>query len=225
MTLAGGVRLGPYEILAPLGAGGMGEVYQAKDTRLDRAVALKILPPAASADGERLRRFEHEARAVAALNHPNICALYDVGCEIPVTAAAAPGAPAAPPPAEVHFLVMEYLEGETLAERLRRRKGGDEPAPLPLDVALECGAQIADALARAHRQGIIHRDLKPANIMLLKAGAPGHAARQVARLRSRETEGPRGPGGRACAGPGDAQSRDAARHGAWHGALHGAGTD
>jgi len=173
VTLAGGVRLGPYEILAPLGAGGMGEVYRARDTRLDRVVALKILPPAAAADGERLRRFEHEARAVAALNHPNICALHDVGCETPVPAAAASGAPT-PPPAEVHFLVMEYLEGETLAERLRQRKGGGEPSPFPLDVALECGAQIADALARAHRQGIIHRDLKPANIMLLKTGArPG----------------------------------------------------
>jgi len=163
MPLSSGARLGPYEILAAIGAGGMGEVYKARDTRLDRSVAIKVLPPGAADDPERLRRFEREARAVAALNHPNICALHDIGCEVP-TPRAGDGAP-------VHFLVMEYLDGETLAARLQRRKGGADATPLGLAEALECGAQIADALARAHRQGIIHRDLKPANIMLLKAGA------------------------------------------------------
>jgi serine/threonine protein kinase/Tol biopolymer transport system component len=151
MPISPGDRLGPYEIVAPLGAGGMGEVYKARDTRLDRTVAVKVLPPAAADDPVRLRRFEHEARAVAALNHPNICALFDVGSE---QSGESP----------IHFLVMEYLEGDTLSRRLHQ-------GPMPLPLALECGAQIADALARAHRQGIIHRDLKPANIMLLKAGA------------------------------------------------------
>jgi len=151
MPLASGTRFGPYEILAAIGAGGMGEVYKARDTRLGRDVAIKVLPPAAADDPVRLRRFEQEARAVAALNHPNICALHDVGCE-------------QSDETPVHFLVMEYLEGDTLSQRLRQ-------GPLPLALALECGAQLADALARAHRQGIVHRDLKPANVMLLKLGA------------------------------------------------------
>ncbi len=147
MPLANGVKLGPYEIIAPLGAGGMGEVYRAKDTRLDRTVAIKVLPPHLAETPEARQRFEREARAVSALNHPNICTLYDVGSQ--------DGA---------EYLVMEYLEGETLAARL-------EKGPLPLDQTLKIGIEIADALEKAHRQGIIHRDLKPGNIMLTKSGA------------------------------------------------------
>lgn len=152
MPLANGVRLGPYEIIAPLGAGGMGEVYRAKDTRLDRTVAIKVLPPHLAETPEARQRFEREARAVSALNHPNICTLYDVGSQ--------DGA---------EYLVMEYLEGETLAARL-------EKGALPLDQALKIGIEIADALEKAHRQGIIHRDLKPGNIMLTKSGA-GYVAK------------------------------------------------
>jgi eukaryotic-like serine/threonine-protein kinase len=152
MPLANGVKLGPYEIIAPLGAGGMGEVYRAKDTRLDRTVAIKVLPPHLAGTPEARQRFEREARAVSALNHPNICTLYDVGSQ--------DGA---------EYLVMEYLEGETLAARL-------EKGALPLDQTLKIGIEIADALEKAHRQGIIHRDLKPANIMLTKSGA-GYVAK------------------------------------------------
>src|SRR5512139_2008218 len=138
MALASGTKLGPYEVSGPLGAGGMGEVYRAKDTRLGRTVAIKVLPPDFAADPERKRRFEQEARAVSALNHPNICALYDIG------SAEAGGA-------QVEYLVMEYLDGQSLAERLVK-------GPLSLREALEVGAQVADALSKAHRQGIIHRD-------------------------------------------------------------------
>ncbi len=151
MPLSTGARLGPYEVLSAIGAGGMGEVYKARDTRLDRIVAIKVLPAGFAADPDRRRRFEHEARAVAALDHPHICALYDVGSQD-----------------TVEFLVMAYLDGETLAARLRR-------GPLPLAQALELGAQVADALAAAHRQHIVHRDLKPGNIMLVKVGAALHA--------------------------------------------------
>jgi serine/threonine protein kinase/Tol biopolymer transport system component len=147
MPLANGVKLGPYEIIAPLGAGGMGEVYRAKDTRLDRTVAIKVLPQHLADTPEARQRFEREARAVSALSHPNICTLYDVGSQN--------GA---------EYLVMEYLEGETLAARL-------EKGALPLDQTLKIGIEIADALEKAHRQGIIHRDLKPGNIMLTKSGA------------------------------------------------------
>ncbi len=146
MSLASGTRLGPYEIRSAIGAGGMGEVYKARDTRLGRTVAIKVLPGHLAADPERLRRFEQEARAVSALNHPHICVLHDVGSQDGVA-----------------FLVMEHLDGQTLAHRLRK-------GAMPLDEVLECGAQIADALAAAHRQGIVHRDLKPGNIMLTKAG-------------------------------------------------------
>ncbi|MFY9551436.1 MAG: serine/threonine-protein kinase, partial [Thermoanaerobaculia bacterium] len=146
MTLAAGARLGPYEILAPLGAGGMGEVYRARDTRLDRVVAIKVLPSRLSSDPELRRRFDREARAISQLSHPNICALYDVGRE-----------------GEIDYLVMEYLEGETLAARIA---GG----ALPLDQTLRLGSQIAEALERAHRAGIVHRDLKPSNVMLTKDG-------------------------------------------------------
>ena len=142
-----GTRLGRYEIESSLGAGGMGEVYKARDTRLDRTVALKVMPPAVGADAARRARFEREARLVAGLSHPHICPLFDVGEH--------DGA---------MFLVMEHLQGETLAARL-------EQGPLPLTQALTIAAETADALAAAHRQGVIHRDLKPANVMLTKTGA------------------------------------------------------
>jgi Tol biopolymer transport system component/predicted Ser/Thr protein kinase len=147
MPLPAGVRLGPYEVMNALGAGGMGEVYCARDTRLDRTVAIKILPAAVAGDPTFRERFDREARAVAALNHPHICALYDIGEE-----------------AGIAFLVMEYLEGETLADRLTK-------GALPIDQALKYAIQIAEALDKAHRAGIVHRDLKPGNIMLTKAGA------------------------------------------------------
>jgi serine/threonine protein kinase/Tol biopolymer transport system component len=140
-----GTRLGPYEIVAPLGAGGMGEVYKARDTRLERTVAVKVLPARLSAQADSRERLEREARAISALNHPHICTLHDVGRHD-----------------GIDFLVMEHLEGETLAARLLK-------GPLPIDEALKIAIQIADALDRAHRQGIVHRDLKPANIMLTKA--------------------------------------------------------
>ena len=161
MTLEAGFRLGPYEIQAPIGAGGMGEVYKARDTRLGRTVAIKVLPAFAAADPDRRRRFEHEARAASALEHPNICVLHDIGCETPVHPSR-PDAPGGP----LHFLVMEHVEGRTLAERLRT-------GPLPLAQVLDVGAQIGDALAVAHGHGIVHRDLKPANVMLVgSSGMP-----------------------------------------------------
>src|SRR6266516_130973 len=146
MSLAPGVRLGPYEILSPLGAGGMGEVYRAKDTRLDRLVAVKVLPSHLSASPESRQRFEREAKTISQLSHPHICALYDVGNQD-----------------GVEFLVMEYLEGDTLSERLTR-------GPLPFDQVLRFGIEIADAPDKARRQGIVHRDLKPGNVMLTKSG-------------------------------------------------------
>jgi len=151
MALDTGRRLGPYEIVAPLGAGGMGEVYLARDTRLGREVAVKVLPQEVAADPERRARFEREARAVAALSHPHVCALYDVG------RADGPDGP-------LEYLVMERLEGETLARRIGR-------GPLPTAQLLEVGRQIAEALGAAHRRGIVHRDLKPGNVMLMKSGA------------------------------------------------------
>ncbi|MGO9647983.1 MAG: protein kinase domain-containing protein [Terriglobales bacterium] len=147
MPLATGTRLGPYEIQAPLGAGGMGEVYRAKDTRLDRTVAIKVLASHLSSSPELKQRMEREARAISSLNHPNICQLYDIGSQD-----------------GTDYLVMEFLEGETLAERLRKGR-------MTLSETLTIGAGIAEALAVAHKQGIVHRDLKPGNIMLTKAGA------------------------------------------------------
>src|SRR2546426_456486 len=147
MPLSSGTRLGPYEILNPLGAGGMGEVYRARDTRLGRDVAIKILPPHLSESTEARQRFEREARSVSSLNHPHICALYDIGSQD-----------------GTEYLVMEYLEGETLAQRL-------ETGPLPLEQFLRAAIEIADALDKTHRHGVVHRDLKPANVMLTKAGA------------------------------------------------------
>jgi len=151
MTLSPGTRLGPYEILAPLGAGGMGEVYRARDTRLERTVAVKILPAHLSERHAAKERFEREARAISALNHPNVCHLYDVGSQ---DTGRGP----------IGYLVMEHLEGETLADRLGR-------GPLPLDQALRQGIEICRGLEAAHRAGVVHRDLKPGNIMLTKAGA------------------------------------------------------
>jgi aminoglycoside phosphotransferase (APT) family kinase protein len=149
MTLSVGTRLGPYEIVSAIGAGGMGEVYKARDTRLDRTVAVKVLSQEFQADPTRRERFDREARAVAALNHSHICALHDVG------EALSPEAEASEP---VRFLVMEYLEGQTLAEGLLR-------GPLsPADV-VKYAIEIAEALDHAHRRGLIHRDLKPANVM------------------------------------------------------------
>ncbi|HEV1995402.1 MAG TPA: protein kinase [Candidatus Acidoferrum sp.] len=147
MALAAGTKLGPYEIQSPLGAGGMGEVYRARDTRLDRTVAVKILPTRLSDSPEAKQRFEREARAISSLSHPNICHLYDVGSQD-----------------RIDYLVMEYLEGETLARRVER-------GPLPTEQALRVATEISDALEKAHRQGVIHRDLKPGNIMLTKSGA------------------------------------------------------
>jgi Tol biopolymer transport system component len=144
--LAAGSRLGPYEILSPIGAGGMGEVYKAKDTRLERIVAVKVLPQHLSSSPEIRQRFEREAKTVSQFSHSHICALYDVGRE-----------------GETEYLVMEYLEGETLSERLAR-------GSLPLEQTLRFGTEIADALDKAHRQGIVHRDLKPGNVMITKSG-------------------------------------------------------
>jgi serine/threonine protein kinase len=147
MPLSAGTRLGPYEILSPAGAGGMGEVYRARDTRLERTVAVKVLPQSLTDRPDVLQRFEREARAVSTLNHPNICILHDVGTDN--------GRP---------YLVMEYVEGETLAERLAR-------GPLPLADVYRAAVQIGDALDQAHRKNIVHRDLKPGNVML--AGTRG----------------------------------------------------
>jgi len=147
MSLDAGVRLGPYEILGPLGAGGMGEVYRARDTRLGRDVAVKVLPSHLSATPELRARFEREARTASSLNHPHICVLHDVGHQD-----------------GVDYLVMEHLEGETLAARLER-------GPLPVAELLRSGIEVADALDKAHRSGIVHRDLKPGNVMLTKSGA------------------------------------------------------
>lgn len=144
--LAPGKKLGPYEILEPLGAGGMGEVYRARDTRLDRTVAIKVLPAELSADTERRQRLEREARIISSINHPHICALYDIGHQ-----------------EGIDYLVLEYLEGESLADRLVR-------GPMPVEQMLRYGSQIADALDKLHRQGVTHRDLKPANIMLTQSG-------------------------------------------------------
>jgi serine/threonine protein kinase len=146
MAILSGKRLGPYEILSAIGAGGMGEVYRARDTRLERIVAVKILPDHLSDRADLRERFEREARTIASLNHPHICTLYDIGHQD-----------------GIDFLVMEYLEGETLAERLKK-------GPLPIAQVLQYAIEISDALDKAHRKGITHRDLKPSNIMLTKSG-------------------------------------------------------
>ena len=147
MALSSGTKLGPYEIQSALGAGGMGEVYRARDTRLDRTVAVKILPAHLSDSAEARQRFDREARAISSLSHPHICHLYDVGQQDGIS-----------------YLVMEYLEGETLADRLRK-------GPMPLDQLLKCGIEICEGLEKAHQSGVVHRDLKPGNVMLTKTGA------------------------------------------------------
>jgi serine/threonine protein kinase len=157
-----GDTLGPYRVLEKLGAGGMGEVYKANDTRLDRIVALKMLPEALAADPEFCERFAREAKSISALSHPNICTLFDVGSTPSTSSGQAGSADGAGSP-HVDYLVMEYLEGETLAARLER-------GALPLADALRTATEIASALDKAHRQGIVHRDLKPGNIMLVKSG-------------------------------------------------------
>jgi len=147
MVLATGMKLGPYEILSPLGAGCMGEVYRARDTRLERTVAIKVLPDHLSCNPDSKQRFEREARAISSLNHPHICTLYDIGTQDGVA-----------------FLVMEYMEGQTVADRLQK-------GALPIEQVLKIGIEVADALDKAHQHGIVHRDLKPGNIMLTKSGA------------------------------------------------------
>jgi len=147
MALTAGTKLGPYEIQAPIGAGGMGEVYRARDTRLDREVAIKVLPANLSSDASLKQRLEREAKAISKLSHPHICTLYDIGHQD-----------------GVDFLVMEYLEGETLERRLTK-------GPLPPEQTIRYASQIADALAKAHKLGVTHRDLKPSNVMLIKTGA------------------------------------------------------
>src|SRR6266496_1008970 len=146
MAVAAGSRLGPYEVLVPLGAGGMGEVWKARDTRLGREVAVKVLPAEVASDPSRLKRFEKEARAASALNHPNIVTIYDIGSVDSVS-----------------YIAMEKVDGKTLREVLFS-------GPLPIKRLLQIAAQIADGLARAHEAGIVHRDLKPENLMVTKDG-------------------------------------------------------
>ena len=146
MSVKAGTRLGPYEILSAIGAGGMGEVYRARDTRLDRIVAIKVLPAHLSDRVELRERFEREAKTIASLNHPHICTLFDIGQQD-----------------GIDYLVMEYLEGETLAQRLQK-------GALPLEQVLQFAIEISDALDKAHRKGVTHRDLKPGNVMLTKSG-------------------------------------------------------
>ena len=166
MRFDSGARLGPFEILAPLGAGGMGEVYRARDVRLDRTVAIKLLPSElVSQPGPRVARFRHEARVIARITHPNICTLLDVGED-----------------GSAIFLVMEYVDGATLAQRL-------EDGPLPVPVALRTAVQIADALDHAHRHGVVHRDLKPSNIMLTRDSVK-LLDFGLAKLKERDAEAP-----------------------------------
>ena len=146
MTLSTGTRLGPYEILAPLGAGGMGEVYRARDAKLNREVAIKVLPEAVANDAVRLARFQREAQVLASLNHPHIAAIYGLEKS-----------------GEVEALVLELVEGETLGERIAA-------GPLPIDEAVGIARQIAEALEAAHAKGIVHRDLKPANVKITPEG-------------------------------------------------------
>src|ERR1700681_2176843 len=146
MTLTAGTKLGPYEIAGAIGAGGMGEVYKARDTRLDRIVAIKVLPAHLADRADLRERFDREAKTIASLNHPHICTLYDTGHQD-----------------GIDFLVMEYLEGETLAQRLQK-------GALPIQQVLHYAIEISDALDKAHRKGITHRDLKPGNVMLTKSG-------------------------------------------------------
>ena len=160
MALSAGAKLGPYEVLAPIGAGGMGEVYRARDPRLGREVAIKVLPATFSQDADRLKRFEQEARAAGVLNHPNITAVYDFGTH--------DGAP---------YIVTELLEGETLRARM---SGG----PLPVRKATDYAIQLANGLAAAHEKGIVHRDLKPENVFVTRDGRVKILDRKSTRLNS-----------------------------------------
>jgi len=173
MPLTAGTRLGPYEIVAPLGAGGMGEVYRGRDTRLGRDIAIKVLPEHLSSDPARRERFEREARAVSSLNHPHICVLHDIGSQD-----------------GIDYLVMEHIEGETLAARLER-------GALPMEQALRLAAEIADALDKAHRQGVVHRDLKPQNVMLTRTGSK---LLDFGLAKLQDGNGPAGPLGGPTAG-------------------------
>ncbi len=193
--LSAGTVLGPYRILAPLGAGGMGEVYRAHDTRLGRDVALKVIPAGLARDPDRIRRFEQEARAAGALNHPNVCAIFDIGAH--------DGSP---------FVVMELLEGESLRARL-------DDGPIPARKAIDWAAQAARGLAAAHAKGIVHRDLKPENLFLTRG-----RLRQGAGLRPGEADAARDPRRvrrRACLGSPDRDRRDPGHH-RLHGAGAGA---
>ena len=166
MALSPGTRLGPYEVLSPLGVGGMGEVYRARDTKLNRDVALKVLPPAFATDAERVARFAREARLLASLNHPHIGSIYgleDAG--------------------HVPALVLELVEGETLEQRVRR-------GPLPLSEALPFARQIADALDAAHASGIVHRDLKPSNVKITPDGIVKVLDFGIAKTLAAEGSGP-----------------------------------
>ncbi len=175
MNLVAGQRLGVYEIVAPLGAGGMGEVYRATDTRLGRDVALKLLPPAFASDSDRLARFEREAKLLASLNHPNIAHVY--GFEnTPL-----------PDGSTAHLLVMELVEGEDLAERLKR-------GAIPLDEALAIAKQVAEALEEAHEKGVVHRDLKPANIKVTADGKVKVLDFGLAKAWSGDADGSSGSG-------------------------------
>jgi eukaryotic-like serine/threonine-protein kinase len=145
MALTSGTKFEPYEFVSPLGAGGMGEVYRARDLRLDRTVAIKVLPSHLSGDAEAKERFDREARSISSLSHPNVCQLYDVGAQDGIS-----------------YLVMEFLEGETLADRLH--KG-------PLPQFFKISIEICEGLEKARRSGVVHRDLKPGNIMVPRSGA------------------------------------------------------
>ncbi|MGH9657315.1 MAG: serine/threonine-protein kinase [Bryobacteraceae bacterium] len=173
MALQLGTRIGPYEVTAPLGASGMGEVYRARDTQLDRDVALKIVPDAFAGDPERLARFEREAKTLASLNDPHIAQIYGLEKS-----------------AGVHALVLELVEGPTLADRIAR-------APIPIDEALPIARQIADALEAAHEQGIVHRDLKPANIKVRDDGTVKVLDFGLAKLTQPGGAGEAGRAGRA----------------------------
>ena len=207
MALAVGTKLGPYEIQAPLGAGGMGEVYRARDTRLGRDVAVKVLPQHLSSDPDLKARFEREARASSALSDPHICHLYDIGSQD-----------------GTDYLVMELLEGESLADRLQK-------GPLPLKQALQCGIEIAEALDKAHKNGIVHRDLKPGNVMLTKSGeAAGFWSREanVGGYWSSSLVGFRkayavNANHEHCGAEFSPSRTDAARHGGRNLPVHGAG--